>query len=61
MANVGDVATMTKKAIALFKDEEQLKQIKQNAREQAAKFSIHHIVPLYEELYQRFVNASTTA
>ncbi|MFN5136264.1 MAG: N-acetyl-alpha-D-glucosaminyl L-malate synthase BshA [Chitinophagaceae bacterium] len=61
MANVGDVATMTKKAIALFQDEEQLKQIKQNAKEQAAKFSIHHIVPLYEELYQRFVNASATA
>jgi len=61
MANVGDVATMTKKAITLFQDEEQLKQIKQNAKEQAAKFSIHHIVPLYEELYQRFVNASATA
>jgi L-malate glycosyltransferase len=61
MANVGDVATMTKKAIALFQNEDQLKQVKQNAKEQAAKFSIHHIVPLYEELYQRFVNASTTA
>ncbi|MBS4064368.1 MAG: N-acetyl-alpha-D-glucosaminyl L-malate synthase BshA [Chitinophagaceae bacterium] len=61
MANVGDVAAMTKKAISLFQNEEQLQQIKENAKEQAAKFSIHHIVPLYEELYQRFVPASTTA
>ena len=61
MANVGDVATMTQKAIALFEDEALLNEIKQNAKEQAAKFSIHNIVPLYEELYNRFVNASTTA
>lgn len=61
MANVGDVAEMSKQAIGLLKDEELLNIFKQNAKEQAAKFSINHIVPLYEKLYERFVPASTVA
>lgn len=61
MANVGDVKTLGKLGVELLSNEEQLEKFKQNAKEQAAKFAIHHIVPLYEELYQRFVNASTTA
>ncbi len=61
MANVGDVAEMSKQAIALLKDEKQLSIFKQNAKEQAAKFSINRIVPLYEKLYERFVPASTVA
>ncbi len=29
--------------------------VKQKAKEHAAEFDIHHIVPLYEKLYERFV------
>ncbi len=61
MTNVGDVAEMSKLAIDLLKDEKQLNLFKQNAKEQAAKFSINRIVPLYEKLYERFIPASTVA
>jgi N-acetyl-alpha-D-glucosaminyl L-malate synthase BshA len=53
-ANVGDVATMSDKAIHLLKDEAQLKAFKLNALEQAKLFDIHHIIPIYENLYRRF-------
>jgi L-malate glycosyltransferase len=61
MANIGDVNELSRLGIDLLKNEEQLQQFKQNAREQAAKFDIHYIVPLYEELYERFVNVSATS
>ena len=53
-ANVGDVATMSKRAIELLKDGAQLKAFKHNALEQAKLFDIHHIIPIYENLYRRF-------
>lgn len=61
MANIGDVNELSRLGIGLLKNEEQLQLFKQNAREQAAKFDIHYIVPLYEELYERFVNVSATS
>lgn len=54
MANVGDVATMSKCAIELLSDEEKLNQLKQNAYEHACTFDINNIVPIYEKLYSRF-------
>lgn len=60
MANIGDIAELSKLGIELLKSEEQLQYCKQKAKEQAAKFDIHYIVPLYEELYERFVNVSAT-
>ena len=53
-ADVGDVATMSKRAIELLKDDAQLKAFKHNALEQAKLFDIHHIIPMYENLYRRF-------
>ena len=53
-ADVGDVATMSKRAIELLKDDAQLKAFKHNALEQAKLFDIHHIIPIYENLYRRF-------
>ncbi|MBX9782890.1 MAG: N-acetyl-alpha-D-glucosaminyl L-malate synthase BshA [Chitinophagaceae bacterium] len=61
MANVGDVKELSRMGIDLLKNEEQLASFKKNAKEHAATFSIHHIVPLYEELYKRFVNESAAA
>jgi N-acetyl-alpha-D-glucosaminyl L-malate synthase BshA len=53
-ANVGDIETMSARAIALLKDEAKLKAFKHNALEQAKRFDIHNIIPIYEELYSRF-------
>jgi N-acetyl-alpha-D-glucosaminyl L-malate synthase BshA len=54
LSNVGDVKSMTRQAIEILKDDETLAVFKQNAYEQACKFDIHNIVPVYEELYGRF-------
>jgi N-acetyl-alpha-D-glucosaminyl L-malate synthase BshA len=53
-ANVGDVATMSARAIELLTDDAKLKAFKHNALEQAKSFDIHHIIPIYENLYRRF-------
>jgi N-acetyl-alpha-D-glucosaminyl L-malate synthase BshA len=55
MSNVGDVDTMSQQAIAILKDEEVLQKFKKNAAQHALKFDIHNIVPLYENLYERFL------
>jgi N-acetyl-alpha-D-glucosaminyl L-malate synthase BshA len=60
MANIGDVNELSRLGIELLKNDELLQYCKQKAKEQAAKFDIHYIVPLYEELYERFVNVSAT-
>lgn len=57
LGNVGDVATMSKKAIELLSDEAQLAAFKTNAAAHALKFDIENVVPLYEELYNRFLVA----
>ena len=53
-ANVGDVETMSNRAIELLKDEAKLKVFKHNALEQAKLFDIHTIIPIYEALYRRY-------
>jgi hypothetical protein len=37
-----------------LKDEAKLKAFKHNALEQAKRFDIHNIIPIYEELYSKF-------
>lgn len=54
LANVGDVATMSKFAIQLLSNEALLAKMKENAYQQALRFDIHNIVPIYEKLYSRF-------
>lgn len=61
MGNVGDVKTMSQQAIAILENDETLQQFKINAAEHANKFDIHMIVPLYEELYQRFLQKAVLA
>jgi L-malate glycosyltransferase len=55
LGNVGDVDTMSRKAIELLSDENKLIRFKQNAASQAMKFDIENIVPEYEKLYNRFL------
>jgi glycosyltransferase involved in cell wall biosynthesis len=51
---VGDVKTMSEKAVALLQDEEKLKTFKKNALKQAKVFDIANIIPQYEALYRLY-------
>jgi len=55
LSNVGDVEDMAKNAIHILEDEKRHAQFKANAYEQAKKFDIKKILPLYEKLYQQVV------
>ncbi len=52
MSAVGDVEEMAKNAIHILKDDSTLNTFKSNAYEQAKKFDIDKILPMYEELYR---------
>jgi N-acetyl-alpha-D-glucosaminyl L-malate synthase BshA len=54
MADVGDVATMSKLTAQLLQNEERLNQMKAAAYQQACRFDISNIVPIYEKLYSRY-------
>ena len=53
LSNVGNIAEMALNGIKILKDSDILNTFKENAKKEAAKFDIHHIVPLYEELYEK--------
>ncbi len=54
MADVGDVATMAQQAIKVLKDEKLLAKMKEQAYEQACKFDIQNIIPIYEKMYSKY-------
>ncbi|HVM87777.1 MAG TPA: N-acetyl-alpha-D-glucosaminyl L-malate synthase BshA [Puia sp.] len=54
LCDVGDIETMSKKAIEILGDDTTLKKFKMQAFAHAKKFDIHNIVPRYETLYNRF-------
>ena len=45
---------MTQNAAKVLSDETLLAEMKQNAYEQALRFDIKNIIPVYEQLYSRF-------
>jgi N-acetyl-alpha-D-glucosaminyl L-malate synthase BshA len=53
LSNVGDVEEMGKNAIYILENEERLKKFKEGAFEEARKFDIHNILPIYEKLYNK--------
>lgn len=53
LSDVGNIDEMAANGINILKDDETLEKFKLKAREQAAKFDIHKIVPLYEKLYEK--------
>lgn len=53
MGNIGDVESMGNFGKIILGDKEILKSFKFAAREQALKFDIENIVPLYESLYMK--------
>jgi len=54
LANLGDIETMSARAIELLSNEEKLQCFKNNAIAHAQTFDIDNIVPQYEQLYNRF-------
>jgi N-acetyl-alpha-D-glucosaminyl L-malate synthase BshA len=53
LSNVGDVDNMAENAIKLLSDENLLSKFKENAYNQAKKFDINTILPMYESLYKK--------
>lgn len=60
LSNVGDVPEMSHNAIELLSNPALLKTFRENAKAQSDRFDIHHIVPIYEALYNRFLSAPIT-
>ncbi len=54
LSDVGDIEAMSKYAIELLENDEKLAAFKQNAYDQACRFDINNIIPVYEKLYSRF-------
>jgi N-acetyl-alpha-D-glucosaminyl L-malate synthase BshA len=55
LSPVGDIDLMSGNGIHLLSDEKRLNAFKAAAKEQASRFDIHRIVPMYEQLYARFI------
>ena len=53
LSNVGDVDDMTSNALKILENENTLTLMKKNAYQQAEKFDITKILPMYEDLYKR--------
>ena len=56
LADVGDIASMSQQSITILENDETLQQFKKAAANHALKFDIQNIVPIYEELYERFLH-----
>jgi N-acetyl-alpha-D-glucosaminyl L-malate synthase BshA len=57
MSSVGDYEDMAKNTITLLSNEEKFQEFRLNAFEQAKKFDIESILPLYEQLYKDVIAA----
>jgi len=55
LSNVGDTDDMAKNAVSILRDENTLERFKANAYEQANKFSMEKILPVYERLYEEVI------
>ena len=53
LSDMGDVQEMADNAIYILEDENRLNQFKENAFNQAKKFSIDKVLPLYESVYRK--------
>ncbi|WP_421938346.1 N-acetyl-alpha-D-glucosaminyl L-malate synthase BshA [Pedobacter sp.] len=58
MSNVGDVDSMAKHAIEILKEEETLKQFKENAFKRAQDFDLKKILPHYIDFYKEIIENS---
>ncbi len=52
LAEIGNVEAMSNYTIKLLSNEELLTKMKQNAKDQAIKFDLKNILPIYEKMYR---------
>ena len=57
MSKVGDYEDMAKNTITLLSNDKTFEQFKNNAFEQAKKFDLSYILPMYEKLYKEVIEA----
>jgi N-acetyl-alpha-D-glucosaminyl L-malate synthase BshA len=57
LSDVGDVDDMTQKALRILANKETLKQFKRQAKDNAKRFDINAILPIYEQLYLNVISA----
>ncbi len=55
LSDIGNVEEMATNALKILSNNETLAQFKEGAYNEAKKFDIHAILPMYEELYERVV------
>ena len=55
LSNVGDTDDMAKNGIYILEDLDRLQQFKQNALQQAKKFSLENVLPSYMEVYREVI------
>jgi N-acetyl-alpha-D-glucosaminyl L-malate synthase BshA len=60
LSSVGDITSMATHALHILKSDEVLARFKTDAFKTAEKFDIHHILPLYEAVYQRAIALQKT-
>lgn len=58
LSNVGDIDDMASNAIAILSNEAKLNEFKKNALDQARKFELNKVLPLYEKVYEQMLHAS---
>ncbi len=54
LADIGDIKTMSRRAIEILKDDDTLNAFKQRAFDHAQTFNMESIIPQYEAIYKRF-------
>ncbi len=57
-SDVGDVDEMARNALFILTDEQVLRRFREGAREQARRFDIGNILPMYEEYYEEVLTTS---
>ena len=53
LSEVGDVESMIEQSLAVLKEQDQLAEFKERAFQRALQFDIHHVLPLYEGIYEK--------
>ncbi len=61
LSDIGDVEDMANNALKILEDEATHQQFRQQALEQAKRFELHHILPIYEEYYKEVIKNSVYA
>lgn len=60
-SEVGDVEAMTENALSLLQNPEKLAAFRENAKQQAMRFDLQAVMPLYEQFYQQVIEESKAA